>query len=117
MLTFITAVTAGFFVYEFMFSVTEKMKTAFPTHALQLEYVDINNTCITISVRNFASVNVQIIEAYVNGEKHALIENTVISPGSTGTIHLNGAYVEGELYTLKVTPSLGSSLIFGVKYD
>ena len=117
MLTFITAVTAGFLVYQFMFSVTEKMKTAFPTHALQLESVDINNTCITISVRNYASVNVQITEAYVNGEKHALIENTVISPGGTGTMHLNGVYVEGKLYTLKVTPSLGSPLKIVVKYD
>ncbi len=116
LLTFITAVTAGFFVYQFMSNLTEKMKTAFPTQPLQTEF-NVNSTCITISVRNFASVNVQIIEAYINGEEYGLTEKTVISPGDLGTIHLHGTYVEGETYTIKITSSLGSPLILDVKYD
>jgi hypothetical protein len=116
LLTFITAVTAGFFVYQFMFNLTEKMKTAFPTKPLQLEF-DVNCTCITIFARNFASVNVQILEAYVNGKEHNLTEKIIISPGDSGMIRLHGAYAKGEIYTVKITSSLGSALVRDVKYD
>jgi hypothetical protein len=117
LLTFVTAVTAGFFVYQFMFSLTEKMKTAFPTQSLQLEHVNINSTCITISVRNFASVNVQITGVYINGKAYSLTENVFVSSNGVGTIHLHGTYVEGETYTLKITSSMGSPLVSYVKYD
>jgi len=117
LLTFITAITAGFFVYQFMFSLTEKMKTAFPTKSLQLESVNINGTCITISVINFASINVRITEAYVNGKAYSLTDNISISPSNVGTINLHGNYVEGETYTVKIVSSLGSPLIFDAKYE
>ncbi len=117
LLTFITVVTAGFFVYQFMFSLTEKMKTAFPTQPLQLESAHINNTCITVCVRSFASVNVRVTEAYVNGKTCSLTRDIVISPGSIGVIHLYGTYVNGETYTVKITPSFGSPLVFNIKYD
>jgi len=117
LLTFITAITAGFLVYQFMFSLSEKMKTAFPTQPLHLESTYINNTCIIVYVRSFASVNVQITEAYVNGEICKLTEKIVILPNTMGIIHLYGVYVNGEVYTVKIVPSLGSPLIFDVKYD
>jgi hypothetical protein len=117
LLTFVTAVTAGFFVYQFMFNLTEKMKTAFPTQSLQLERVNINSTCITISVRNFASVDVQITGVYVNGKVCSLTENVFVPPNGVGTVHLHGTYVEGETCTLKITSSLGSQLVSVVKYD
>ncbi len=117
LLTFVTAVTAGFFVYQFTFTLTEKMKTAFPTQSLQLERVNANNTCITVSVRNFALVDVQITGVYVNGKAYSLTENIFVPPNSVGTIHLHGTYVEGESYTLKITSSLGSPLVSVVKYD
>jgi hypothetical protein len=117
LLTFVTAVTAGFFVYQFMFTLTEKMKTAFPTQSLQLERVGINSTCITISVRNFASVNVQITGVYVNGKANSLTENISVSPNGVAMFHLHGTYVEGENYTLKITSSLGSPLVSVIKYD
>lgn len=117
LLTFITAVTAGFFVYQFMFSLTDKMKTAFPTQAVQAKSVNINNTCITVSVRNFASVNIQITEAYINDKRYRLTENIVISPNTAGTIRLYGTYIKGEIYTVKITLSLGSPLILDVKYE
>ena len=117
LLTFLTAITAGFFVYQFMFSLTEKMKTSFPTQPLQLESMDINSTCIIICVRNFASVNVQITEVYVNDKAYSLTENIVISPSNVGVIRLYGTYVNGKTYTVKINPSLGSSLILDVKFD
>lgn len=80
LLTFVTAVTAGFFVYQFMFTLTEKMKTAFPTQSLQLEHLNINGTCITISARNFASVDVQITGVYINDKVYSLTENVFVPP-------------------------------------
>ncbi|MCK4425078.1 hypothetical protein KAU93_05275 [Candidatus Bathyarchaeota archaeon] len=117
LLTFITAITAGFFVYQFMFNLTDKMKAAFPTQSLQLGSVGINSTCITASVRNFASVNVQIVEAYVDDVRYGLEESIVVSPSGVGTVNLYGAYVEGETYTVRIIPSLGSPLVFDVKND
>lgn len=117
LLTFVTAVTAGFFVYQFTFTLTEKMKTAFPTQSLQLERVNVNNTCITVSVRNFALVEIQITGVYVNGKANSLTENIFVPPKGVGTIHLHGTYVEGESYTLKITSSLGFPLVSVVKYD
>lgn len=117
LLTFATALTAGFFVYQFMFNLAESMKTAFPTRSLQLESVNINSTCITISVRNFASVNIQITNVYINGETYSLTDNIFISPSNIGVIHLHGTYMESETYTVKIASSLGSPLIIDVKYD
>lgn len=117
MLTFITAITAGFFIYQFMSDLTEKMKTAFPTQGLQVLSVDLNNTCITVSVKNSASVNVYITEVYVNGGKYNLAENKIVPPIDVVKIYLYGIYIKGETYTLKITPSLGSPLILDIKYD
>ena len=117
LLTFVTAVTAGFFVYQFMFGLTEKMKTAFPTQSLQLEDVDINSTCMTLSVRNAASVKVQITGVYIDSKANSLTENISVSPNGVAMFHLHGTYVEGENYTLKITSSLGSPLVSVVKYD
>lgn len=117
MLTFITAITAGFFVYQFMSGLTEEMKTAFPAQSLQLESVHINSTCLTAYVRSFASVNIQIMEAYVNDKTCNLKESIIISSGTVGVVRLYGTYVNGETYTVKIIPSLGSSLVFNLKYD
>jgi hypothetical protein len=117
LLTFVTAVTAGFFVYQFMFTLTEKMKTAFPPQSPQLELVNINSTCITISVRNFASANIQITGVYINGKANSLTENIFVPPNGVGRIHLHGIYVKGENYTLEITSSLGSPPPYNVKYD
>ncbi|MDI6904065.1 MAG: hypothetical protein QMD13_01025 [Candidatus Bathyarchaeia archaeon] len=117
MLTFITAITAGFFVYQFMSSLTEKVKTAFPAQSLQLEYVHINNTCLTVYVRSFASVNIQIMEAYINDSIRNLKENIIISPGTVDVVYLYGTYVNGETYTVKIISSLGFPLVFNLKYE
>jgi len=117
MLTFITAITAGFFVYNFISSLTERMKTAFPAQPLRCESVYINNACLTVYVRSYASVGVQIMEAYVNGNACDLAENVIISPGTIGVIHLYSTYRKGETYNVKITPSTGSPLLFDINYE
>ena len=116
LLSFMTTITAGFVVYQFASSFTERIKTAFPT-SLQLESVQINNTCMTVYVRSLASINIQITEAYVDDDPYDLTEDIVISPGSVGIIHLYGAYSVGEAYTVKIIPSLGSPIILNKKYS
>ena len=117
LLSFITTITAGFVVYQFASSFTERMKTVFPAQSLQLESVYINNTCMTVYVRSLASVDIQITEAYVDDDPHDLRENVIISPGSVGIIHLYGAYSVGEAYSVKIIPSLGSPIVLNKKYD
>lgn len=117
LLTFATAITAGFFVYQFMFSLTEKMKTAFPTESLQLESKEINTTCITLLVRNVAPADVQITEVYVNGKAYNLSENIVVSPSNVAVIHLQGAYIYGKTYAVQIASSMGSPLSLEVEYD
>jgi hypothetical protein len=117
MLTFITAITAGFFVYNFISNLTESMKTAFPIQPLRRESAYINNTCLTIYIRNYASVNIQIMEAYVNGNTCDLTENVIISPGTNGILHLYGAYRKGGTYNVEITPSIGSALLFNINYE
>lgn len=85
-----TAVTAGFVVYHFMSNLTERMKTAFPTQPLQLEAAYANETCITLYVRSFASVNVRIIEAYVDSKPCDLTGSIDIWPDAIGVVHLYG---------------------------
>lgn len=116
LLTFMTAVTAGFLVYHFVSNLTERMKTAFPTQPLQLEDANVNETCITLYVRSFSSVNVRIVEAYVDNRPWDLAGNIEISPGTVGVIHLYGAYADGETYSVKLVPSFGSPSTFNVKY-
>jgi len=117
MLTFIAAITAGFVVYNFMFSLSERMKVAFPVGSLQLESTFINSTCLTVYVRNFASVNIRIVEAYINDNLHSLKESVIVLPSTVGVIHLYSSYRSGETYSVKIIPSLGSPLIFNIKYE
>lgn len=117
LLTFVTAITAGYFVYQFSTSMTEQMKTAFPSQPLQLETATINNTCLTFWVRSYASVDVQILEVYINGSRYTLGGNVVVSPGTIGTVYLPGSYIEKEAYTVKVVPSFGLPLTFTKNYQ
>ena len=116
LLSFISTITAGFVVYQFASSFTERMKTVFPVQSSQLESVYINNTCMTIYFRSLASVDIQITEAYIDDNPYGLTEKIMISPGSVGIIHLYGAYSVGEAYTVKIIPSLGLPIILNKKY-
>lgn len=116
LLTFIAAITAGFFVYQFMFSLTDRIKYSFPEQALQVKSVIINDTCLTVLVKNSASLNVQIIEAYVNDEKHDLLQNIIVISRNVGMIYLHGYYTKGETYNIQIIPSLGSPLVFEKYY-
>jgi len=117
LLTFITAIIAGFFVYDFMSSLNEKMKTVFPVQPLQCESAYIDKNCLTVYVRSSASVNIQIIEAYVNGNACKIDESIIIPPGDVGLVQLYGAYIKGQTYTVKIVPSIGSFLTFDIKYE
>lgn len=117
MLTFITAITAGFLIHQFMSSLTERMKTQFPTQPLKEETTHINNSCMTVYIRSYASVNIQIMQAYVNQKECILRETIIISPGIVEPIHLYGTYIKGETYTVEIIPSVGAPLKFSKKYE
>ena len=117
LLVFATVVVAGVVFYQFAFDLTEKMKTTFPVQALQLESFDINETCLTVRVRNFASASVQVTEIYVNDQICRIQKPVTIMPNSIGAVNLHGKYVKGGIYVVKVFSGLGLPLVFNVEYQ
>jgi len=117
MLTFVTAIIAGFFMYGFIFGLTERMKTTFPTEPLKHESAHVNDTCLTVYVSSFASVNIQVVEVYIDEVMHSLSEKVTVAPGAVSMIQLYGTYTKGKTYIVRIVPSVGPSLILEVKYE
>lgn len=115
-LVFATVLAAGFAFSQFTFNLTEKLKTTFPAQTLQVEFFGINKTCITVQIRNFASVDVQVTEVYVDGERCDLQEPVVVSPNEIGIVFLRGHYVNGRAYNVRMFSGLSFPLVFDVKY-
>lgn len=116
MLTFVTAVGLAFFIAPQLASMTEKLKTVFPNQPLLVRSTGINDTCITITVQNTATVNVEITQITINNEPYGT-SSIIISPKELGTLHLYGTYKQGEEYTVVITSSFGKPLTISLKYD
>jgi len=116
LLVFATVIFGGFVFYRFMFDLTEKMKTTFPAQTLLLEAYDVNETCVKVYVRNCASLGVQVTEAYVNERLCDLRQSATVAPSEIGIINLEGSYVRGETYSVKIFLGLDSPLVFDVDY-
>lgn len=117
LLTFITAVTAGFLVYPHIMGLIDRMKNAFPAQPLTLEAVSINETCITLTVRNSGTLNLRIIRICVNDKIYGLAETIVISSGSIKTLQLTGNYVKGNIYKVKLECYPSYFVTFNVPYE
>lgn len=116
LLVFATVVVGGFVFYRFAFDLTEKMKTTFPAQTLLLEAYDVNETCLRVYVRNYASLGVQVTEAYVNERLCDLRQPATVAPNEIGIINLKGSYVRGGTYNVKIFSGLGLPLVFNVEY-
>lgn len=116
-LTFATAITAGFLVYQFTSNLSEKMKTAIPPELLRLESAQFEDTCLTVYARNLAAVNIGITEALANGTVCSLGESVAIPVGVIGVVKMYGTFLKGETYSVEIVPSVGVSLVFNIKYE
>ena len=125
LLTFITAVTAGFLVYPWMMDLMNKMKTTFPGRFLEAQLIAINETCITVSLRNSGQSNLEVTSIYVNG-KPVFMETVQIMPNSSKIVYLSGTYEKGTVYRIMINYRVHMatfqnpptySMEFSVKYD
>lgn len=87
--------------------------------SLRIENVTINNTCITVYVRNALDQAVTIDTAYVNNEPHAILSlsnKVTISENSTGKVFIMGSYNAGARYEIKIICTSGFTLFTMVTY-
>jgi flagellin-like protein len=113
--------SVGIFLYNFvmgtMGNVTEP-PTAQP-FSLFIEHVSINNTCITVHIRNSYNKDVTIDRAYVNKEPRDILplnSKVVIPKNSTGEVYIPGSYNKGALYEVKIISTSGNTLLSIQRY-
>lgn len=121
LLLVITTLGVGILLYNFVMetigNVTEP-PTAQP-FSLFIENVAINNTCITVCIRNSRNENVIVKRVYVDNEPCDFLpyNNKVIIPkNSTGKVYIPGSYNRGALYEVKLTFTSGLTLLSIQRY-
>lgn len=107
----------GILLYAFVSGTVMNLTTTESTQqpfSLLIENVAINNTCITVYVRNSRSQDAFIERTYVNNEPHDIfnaVNNKVVIPkNSLAQVYILGSYTAGTLYEIKLIFSSGSSL-------
>jgi len=121
LLTFLTAVTAGALLYTYVTGLIGTIITNIPnvsTEQLVLNSVQINNTCITATVKNADKAAVLTINyAYINNVPHTLTPNVQVLPSSTATVHIIGTYTRGNTYNIRLVCTNGYTMSFDVAYE
>jgi hypothetical protein len=88
--------------------------------SLYIENVSINDTCMTIHVGNRLNHEVSVESAYINDERReffSLLKNADSIPSkSTGILYVNGPFVSGGLYDIKLVFNYGGSVISVARY-
>jgi FlaG/FlaF family flagellin (archaellin) len=116
MLLVVITVAVGIIFYSFVTGMVGNLTKPASTEpfSLRIDNVVINDTCITVYVRNALDQDITIDTAYVNNEPHAilsLIDNKVTIPkDSTGKVYIIGSYTAGARYEIKIICTSGFTL-------
>lgn len=77
--------------------------------SLIVNNVVINNTCITVYVRNTFNQDVTVVGAYVNNEPRNVLVTTfnvaIIPKNPTGKVQIPDSYTAGSLYDIRIVCS------------
>jgi flagellin-like protein len=118
-ITFAVGILFYAFTSGMVMNLTSNESTQQP-FSLLIENVNINNTCITVYLRNSRSQDVFVERAYVNEAPHDLfnaVNNKVVIPkNSLAQVYILGSYSAGTLYEIKLALSSGSSLTSMKRY-
>jgi flagellin-like protein len=118
MIVFILGIVLFNFVIGLVGNITQSESTQ--PFSLLIENVNINNTCMTIHVGNRLTHEVSVERVYINDEPRGIInlsENGVsILADSTGTLYIEGPYIAGGLYNIKIVFNSGNSIISVTRY-
>jgi hypothetical protein len=113
---------AGIFLYNFVSGMVGNItdSTSNSLFSLRIENVVMNDTCMTIYVGNSLNDGVGVTKVYVNNEPRDLLLSTgtsvTIPEGSSGPVYVNGPYMPGGMYDIKIVFNSGNSLITVVRY-
>jgi FlaG/FlaF family flagellin (archaellin) len=118
LITFVVGILLYSFVTGMVGNLTQPASTE--PFSVHIDNVAINDTCITVYVRNSLNHDVTVDRAYVNNEPRAIlatIDNKVIIPkSSTGKIQIPGSYSSGTRYEIKIIFVSGSTLFTMERY-
>lgn len=122
LLMVIITFVAGILLYNFVSGMVENLTDSSSNQlfSLRVENVVLNDTCMTIHVGNSLNDDVGVTRVYVNNEPRDLLFSTgtsvIIPKGSSGPVYVNGPYVAGGMYDIKIVFNSGNSLITVVRY-
>jgi FlaG/FlaF family flagellin (archaellin) len=117
MLLVIITVVVGILFYAFVTGMIGNLTKPASTQpfSLRIDNVVINDTCMTVYIRNSGSQDDRVATVYVNNEPRAFLGTTgsseaVIPQDSTGKIQIPGSYSSGTRYEIKIILASGFSL-------
>jgi hypothetical protein len=117
-ITFVLGVVLFNFVIGMIGNITDS--DSMGPFSLLIENVSINDTCMTIHVGNRLNHEVTVKSAYINDERREFFNPTgnaaSIPSNSTGILYVNGPFVGGGLYNIKLVFDSGNSVLSVARY-
>ena len=108
----------GIVYFNFVESNVDFMKNTFNSQmaGLLLKSFSTNATCITVWLQNAGASLIEITGAYVNGLIETLTTTVKIEPGSIGEVFLQGIFLKGSTYTIKLLSFFNTVVTFEIPY-
>lgn len=121
LLLIIILFVTGILLYTFTMGMVEDLTAPSNTpFSLRIENVAVNDTCMTIYVRNSLDYDVAVARIYINNEPKEIFRSTdsgaIIPKASAGAVEVVGTYVVGGSYDIKLTFTSGNSLMTYARY-
>lgn len=113
--------SVGIFLYNFVMGTMENVTepSSGQPFSLFIENVVINDTCITVYVRNSCNKDVTIDKVYVDNEPRDVLpldSKVIIPKNSTGKVYIPGLYYRGASYQVKIICASGCTLVSVQRY-
>lgn len=111
----------GIFLFNFVMGTMENVTEGSSTQPFNLfiENIAINDTCITVSVRNSWNRDATIDNVYVNNKPREVIYSNnkeTIPENSAAEIYIPGSYSKGTRYEIKLICTSGHTLLSMQRY-
>jgi len=109
----------GILLYNFVMGIVENATETSQPFSSFIENVAINDTCMTVYIRNSRNRDVTIDKVYINKEPRDFLplnSKVIIAKNSTGKVYIPGSYNKGALYEIKIICSSGYALLSIQRY-
>jgi hypothetical protein len=109
----------GILLYNFVMGIVENATETSQPFSSFIENVAINDTCMTVYIRNSRNRDVTIDRVYINKEPRDFLplnSKVIIAKNSTGKVYIPGSYNKGALYEVKIICGSGYGLLSIQRY-